>query len=338
MPQNMSKRRRLIVAIAICVVLLVGIVVTVILPMLARSGTERVHPADSIETLNGVEFRHYFTEAAGFTWHSVEAGPANGQVIVFIHGIPGAWYSWHDVMAALADNYRVIAVDLKGLGLTDQPETGYSAEVVANEIVQLMDALNVNKFVLVSHEWGSIVGTYLAGLHPQRVSHFVRLEAPLSDAALSQIQTLKNIPQIGSAVLADAEGFVRRMYTGKQNSLIMASVPGPVVKQPVAEDDMLRIIKEFSYKGIPQSIIRYYTQTPADFRQTVLQMAVTSTMPALLLQGDSDPIQPLSFYTDAAAAFPDATFQVLKDCGHVPMLEQPAVVASAIREFLTTHP
>ncbi|MDX1995518.1 MAG: alpha/beta hydrolase [bacterium] len=332
------KRRRLPsrlfigLGLLLIVVVVALIVVFVVLPGSAPEGTARVRPASSLETIGETEFRHYFTEAAGFTWHSVEAG--EGQPILFIHGIPGAWYSWHRVMALLADDYRVIAIDLKGLGLSDQPEGSYSAEVVAGEIVQLMDAIDVDTFAVVGHEWGSIVASYVAALHPDRVTHFVRLQAPLSEAALNQIQTLRNIPQIGATILADGEGFVRRMYTGESGSFLMSNVPGNIVAQPIPEEDIARIVQEFTYEGIPDAIIRYYTDSAADLRSEVARLAPLTTMPTLLLQGDSDPIQPLSFYEDATAGFPNATFTVIPDCGHVPMLEQPDAVAALIRDFM----
>jgi pimeloyl-ACP methyl ester carboxylesterase len=329
----MTRRRITRVAFFCLSLLVLGLIAIIVFPQLRSTGTSKVLPASSIEMLDGVEFRHYFTEAAGFTWHSVEAG--EGPTIVFIHGIPGAWYSWHRVMALLKDDYRVVAIDLKGLGLSDQPEGSYSAEVVAGEIIQLMDTIGVEQFTVVGHEWGSMVASYVAGLYPQRVTHFVRIEAPLSDNALSQIQTLKNIPQMGTVVLGDGKGFVRRMYTGESSSFLMNNVPGPLVVQPVAAEDIERLVTEFSYEGVPQVIIHYYEDSPADLRAEVVRLAATTTMPVLLLQADSDPVQPLSFYEEAAAPFPNATLTIIKDSGHAPMLEQPAAVADAIRAFIT---
>jgi pimeloyl-ACP methyl ester carboxylesterase len=57
------------------------------------------------------------------TWHYVEAG--EGEPIVFLHGLPESWYSWHYQLESLSDDYRVIAVDLKGYGQSDKSDGDY---------------------------------------------------------------------------------------------------------------------------------------------------------------------------------------------------------------------
>jgi pimeloyl-ACP methyl ester carboxylesterase len=328
------QRRIILGVILLIVVIIVGSTIIFLLQGNLPESTLRARPADQIEIIGETAFSHYFSEATSFTWHHVEVG--TGEPILLLHGIPGAWYNWHDVMTALKDRYRLIAVDLKGLGLTDAPEGGsYSAETVAAELVALMDVLGVNRFALVTHEWGSVIGSYLAGNFPDRVTHFIRLQAPLSDSAIAQIATLRTLPQIGAQVLADGEGFVRRMLTGESSSFLMNNVPGPVIVQPIAEEDVARIAAEFSYEGIPQTVIRYYSETPDDLRAEVSRLAPTTTLPVLLLQADADPIQPLDFYADAATAFPDARLESIADCGHVPMLEQPAVLSERIDRFIS---
>jgi pimeloyl-ACP methyl ester carboxylesterase len=330
------KRRITLGIILVLVVLTAGSISIFLLQRNLSESTLRTRQADQTEIIRETAFRHYYSEAAGFTWHHVESG--TGQPVLLLHGIPGAWYSWHHVMTALDDKYRLIAVDLKGLGLTDAPDSGsYSAETVAAELVALMDVLAIERFALVTHEWGSIIGSYLAGNFPDRVTHFIRLQSPLSDTAIAQIATLRMLPQIGAEVLGDGEGFVRRMYTGESSSFLMNNVPGSVVVQPIAEDDVVRIAQEFSYEGIPETIIRYYSETTDDLRAETTRLAATSAMPVLLLQADSDPIQPLEFYTDLATAFPDARMETIADCGHVPMLEQSILLAERIDRFISTR-
>ena len=330
------KYRSIGIGVLVLIVVAAGAAVLWISSNATPTGTARLRPADETELINGQMFRHYFTKAGGYTWHQVELG--EGEPIVFLHGIPGSWFSWHYVMADLSDNYRTIAVDLKGLGLTDRPDGSYNAETVATEFIALMDALGIDRFTLVGHEWGSIIGSYIAGRYPERVTHFVRIEAPLSDAALNQIKTMLSIPQIATVVLKDGDGFVRRMYTGKSDSFLMNNVTGPVVMQPIAETDIARISRDFSYEGTAETILRYYTDTPSDYRGTLAELAKTTTMPVLLLQAAADPVQPLQFYENAAAPFPHATFTVFPDSGQVPMLERPDALAAVIRSFLTASP
>src|SRR6516162_728037 len=71
--------------------------------------------------------------------HAVIGG--TGPPLLLIHGWPGSWYYWRLVMPALAREFEVIAVDQRGIGLSDKPEEGYDTGTLANDLVGLMDAL-----------------------------------------------------------------------------------------------------------------------------------------------------------------------------------------------------
>lgn len=123
------------------------------------------------------QLSHHFADAAGLTWHYVEAG--EGEPIVFLHGLPESWYSWHYQLEALSGEYRVIAIDLKGYGQSDKSDGDYSAGQVAEEVLALVDAIGLERFNLVSHDWGSVISDYIAGNHPERILRYVRMEAPV---------------------------------------------------------------------------------------------------------------------------------------------------------------
>ncbi|MFJ5653677.1 alpha/beta fold hydrolase [Streptomyces microflavus] len=77
------------------------------------------------ERLGDVTVTHRFTDAPGdgetVRWHYVEAGPSDGPVVVFLHGVPDSWWQWHYALEAFGSEYRCLAIDLKGYG---QPEKG----------------------------------------------------------------------------------------------------------------------------------------------------------------------------------------------------------------------
>jgi pimeloyl-ACP methyl ester carboxylesterase len=98
---------------------------------------------------------------------------------VLIHGWPGSWYYWRLVMPALARDFEVIAVDQRGIGLSDKPEDGYEAGTLANDLVGLMDALGHERFSVVGVDTGMLIGYALAADHPDRVVRVALGEAPL---------------------------------------------------------------------------------------------------------------------------------------------------------------
>ena len=71
-----------------------------------------------------------------------------------MHGWPENWYAWRLVMPALARDFEVIAVDQRGIGLSDKPEDGYDTGTLADDLVALMDALGHERFAVVGHDTG----------------------------------------------------------------------------------------------------------------------------------------------------------------------------------------
>ena len=109
--------------------------------------------------------------------HAVIGG--EGPPLLLIHGWPGSWYYWRLVMPALARDFEVIAVDQRGIGLSDKPEGGYDAGTLADDLVGLMDALGHEQFAVVGVDTGMLIGYALAADHPDRVVRVALGEAPL---------------------------------------------------------------------------------------------------------------------------------------------------------------
>jgi pimeloyl-ACP methyl ester carboxylesterase len=108
----------------------------------------------------------------------------DGPPLLLIHGWPGSRYYWRLVMPALARDFEVIAVDQRGIGLSDKPEGGYDAGTLANDLVGLMDALGHQQFSVVGVDTGMLIGYALAADHPERVVRLALGEAPLPGISL----------------------------------------------------------------------------------------------------------------------------------------------------------
>ena len=107
--------------------------------------------------------------------HAVIGG--NGPPLLLVHGWPQTWYQWRLVMPALARNFTVIAVDQRGIGLSDKPQSGYNSGTQANDLVALMDALGHKRYAVVGFDTGMGIAYALAADHPDRVERLVVGEA-----------------------------------------------------------------------------------------------------------------------------------------------------------------
>jgi pimeloyl-ACP methyl ester carboxylesterase len=114
---------------------------------------------------------------AGVRLHAVIGG--DGPPLLLIHGWPETWYAWRALMPALARDFQVVAVDQRGIGLSDKPENGYDTSTLAGDLVALMDALGHQRFAVVGVDTGMLIGYALAADHPDRVQRLVVGEAPL---------------------------------------------------------------------------------------------------------------------------------------------------------------
>jgi pimeloyl-ACP methyl ester carboxylesterase len=121
-------------------------------------------------------FKSRFVQANGIRQHAVIGG--EGPPLLLIHGWPETWYAWRFLMPALARDFEVIAVDQRGIGLTDKPAGGYDSATLAGDLVALMDALDHQRFAVVGHDTGYIIGYALAADHPDRVARVALAEIP----------------------------------------------------------------------------------------------------------------------------------------------------------------
>ena len=108
--------------------------------------------------------------------HAVIGG--DGPPLLLVHGWPETWYAWRLLMPALARDFEVIAVDQRGIGLSDKPAGGYDTGTLAGDLVALMDALGHERFAVVGHDTGFAISYALAADHPDRVDRVALAEIP----------------------------------------------------------------------------------------------------------------------------------------------------------------
>jgi cephalosporin-C deacetylase-like acetyl esterase len=93
--------------------------------------------------MDNVTFLHHTASINGIQMHYVIGG--QGDPVVLLHGWPQTWYEWHKVMPTLAKNYTVIAPDLRGLGDSSKPLTGYDGNTTAEDLYQLLSQLDLKQ-------------------------------------------------------------------------------------------------------------------------------------------------------------------------------------------------
>jgi pimeloyl-ACP methyl ester carboxylesterase len=139
-------------------------------------------------------FTSRYVDAGDVRLHAVIGG--DGPPLLLVHGWPQTWYQWRLVMPALAREFEVIAVEQRGIGLSDKPQAGYDTGTQARDMVALMQALGHERFAMVGFDTGMPIGYAVAADHPDRLDRLVVGEAVISGVTPSP-------PLIGSAQAND---------------------------------------------------------------------------------------------------------------------------------------
>lgn len=119
--------------------------------------------------------------ANGIELDALIAGPADGPLVVLLHGFPEFSFGWRQQIPALAAaGLRVVAPDQRGYNRSDKPEgiAAYRLDALADDVLGLADALGRHHFAVVGHDWGGVVAWHLAARSPERISRAAILNAP----------------------------------------------------------------------------------------------------------------------------------------------------------------
>lgn len=119
-----------------------------------------------------VRIRHKRITANGITFDVAVSGPKDAPAVLCLHGFPEGWMSWRAVMKQLG-HLRVYAPDMRGYGQTDRPSSGYDVETLTDDVRGLIEALDLDRPVLVGHDWGGELGWIFAHRYSRLISRLV---------------------------------------------------------------------------------------------------------------------------------------------------------------------
>jgi pimeloyl-ACP methyl ester carboxylesterase len=277
-----------------------------------------------------------------------ESGPADAPALIFLHGFPENHRSWRHQIAHLEDRFRCIAPDQRGFGASSKPQEveAYGADRLMGDIFQLADALSIERFTILGHDWGGVIAWMIAALGQQsgRVTRAVITNAP-HPAIFQKLLWTKVVQREASQYMrafrdTENDEFIRKnglaAFLAKAIAWKRASPFDPL--------EQARLIAEWQQPDAPFAMLNWYRASPI----VVPDLAE----PYVLPEGYSPPpIPKIEIPTLVIWALADEALSPLNivgledqvgdleiveiaDCGHFVQWERPDAVNTALDDFL----
>jgi pimeloyl-ACP methyl ester carboxylesterase len=282
--------------------------------------------------------------ANGLRFRTMVDGPADGELVLLLHGFPEGAESWSKQVDALAKaGFLAVAPDLRGYGLTDAPEgtDAYAIGHLVDDVASIIKAFGRSEARIAGHDWGALVAWFFAARHPEMTKSLTALSvahpAALAEASRvdddqrerSQYVRLFLIEGKAEHVLADEEyRRLRAMFSLGPNP---DAVPHTVVDH---------FVRSLGRPGRLTAALNYYRANlgAGGGAWAALTQEVKITMPTTLLWGDEDPALGRRA-VEATAEHVDGPFtlEVLEGAGHWLQFERPDEVSRSLTRSGKPH-
>lgn len=281
-------------------------------------------------------FNHHYAEIGEVMLHYVTLG--SGSPVVLLHGWPQTWYEWRLVMPKLAEKFTVIAPDLRGLGDSSRPLSGYDKRTVANDVWCLVtEKLGHATFHLVGHDWGGPTAYALAASHPEAVTRLAIVDVVIpgdggdfSQAGRRWHHQFHMTPDLPEALVTGRERtYLQWFYQ------TFAYRPGAIDEAALDE-----FVRTYSQPGALRAGFNYYRAMIEDAKVNAAQLATgfRLPMPVLAVGGGVSYPHGRGRGADVEASMrrvaTDVRGAVIPECGHFVPEEAPEALSRLLLEFL----
>lgn len=269
-----------------------------------------------------------------------EGGNPNGVPVVMLHGWPESSYCWEGVAQFLDPALRVIAPDLRGLGDSERTLNvkAYQKVELARDIIEVIDALNIDRFFLAGHDWGGIVAQEMALIVPRRVKRLVIMNIAVLTNPVGTIEARQSIFSKGGVpfwyqYFQQMPGLPEAMIKGNEKVWVSfffgkAGKEGIIPAEAIAE-----YIRCYSIENTPATAASYYRAMQLDAEHWATLVGKKFSMPSLYIHGKLDSVIIPAFLNHIEDGF--ESIQVASiETAHFVQEEKPREVAALLNDFL----
>ena len=248
-----------------------------------------------------------------------------GPLMIMLHGFPDFWYSWRHLIPTLAENYQVVALDLRGYNQSDKPKgvDQYAMGILMQDVVQTIEHFKADKAILVGNDWGGAIAWNVALYYPQRVENLIACNIPFPNNISRYLQ---EHPEVGA--------YARRFQEGKAPSIDgMVSV--------IPDTTAWKYYRAAFEKSDIEAMLNYYKASyPSSGNASTTSSPKAPNMqkikcPVLMVYGLQDKALPPGMINDTWNHIDeDLTIYTIPDGGHFIQQEKPTKTLQMIKSWL----
>lgn len=275
----------------------------------------------------------------GVRLHVVQAGPPEGPPVILLHGFPECWYGWRHQIAPLAEaGYRVVVPDQRGYNLSDKPPglAAYTRDVLAADVVGLLDHLGVERGLVVGHDWGGAVAWWLACQHPERVARLAVLNLPHPIVFARALRTLRQARRSWYILMFQLPWLPEWLLGRKEAAALVDVLRGGTRRGAITAEELEVYRQAYQQPGALSAMLRWY-RAVVRLRSSRLAHPRLS-MPTCLIWGKQDTALGWEMAAPSMAFCDDGRLFLLEEAGHFVQHDEPRRVAELLLDFLGPAP
>jgi pimeloyl-ACP methyl ester carboxylesterase len=294
-------------------------------------------PEESVVLVEG-PWTHREVTANGARFHLAEHGPADGPLVLLLHGFPEFWWSWRHQLRALGEaGLHAVAPDLRGYGGSDKPPRGYDAYTLSSDVAGMIRALGARDAHLVGSDWGGLLAWSVATLHPGTVRSLTIVGMPhplrMRDALVRDMGQLRAASHIAYFQLPKAPEARLLRDDAAYVEELLRRWGGPGFPD---EETATRCRAAMQIPGVAHSSLEWYrwairSLTRPSGQRFLRLMGRGVEAPVLQLHGTADGcLLPGTAQGSGRYAHGGYALHVLDGVGHFPHQEVPTAVTDLI--------
>jgi pimeloyl-ACP methyl ester carboxylesterase len=273
----------------------------------------------------------------GTAVHYVRGG--EGPAVILLHGFPQDWSVFRRIMPRLARAFTVVAVDLRGVGGSTATRGAYDAASLAEDIHQLAVDLDLQRPFVAGHDNGGMVAYALARLHPQATRGVMILDVPIP--GLDPWEQVKADPVLWHFGFHQTPNVPEHLIAGRESVYFREVFFNRLALNPeaISDDDLAHYVRSYASPEQLRAGLEFYRAYPENERFNAAQRDRIDV--PIVLAGGEGSMAPLNSTVARALSdhgWQNVSVEVIANCGHQVVDEQPAAVADLVDKYAARQP